>query len=199
MELLADDEAALTVQAITDRADVGVGSFYNYFSDKQDVLDQAVVRAFTLVGEHFVRRAARMSDPVERFSTQVRLFIQAVDIDPVAARILVKSFPEPWLAWEISSAGTTELQDRPAATVVQVLAAAVAAGRLFTPRPDHAVLMVGSGAVALIARRLADPTITASEGDDYTATALIMLGMDPAAAHEMAHRPLPEDPAVRAH
>lgn len=191
MELLADDQASLTVQAITDRADVGVGSFYNHFADKQEVLDQAVVRAFTIVGDQFVRRGAGITDPVERFSAQVRMFLQAVEIDPVAARILVKSFPAPWVNWELASAGTTDLDDRPVPTVVQVLSEAVAAGRLSTPRPDHAVLMVGSGAVALIARRLADPSLPAAESDDYTATALMMLGMEPAAAAELAHRPLP--------
>lgn len=191
MELLADDEASLTVQAITDMADVGVGSFYNHFADKQDVIDQAVLRAFTLIGDEFVARAAEITDPVERFAAQVRLFIRAVDIDPVAARILVRSFPQPWSTWELASAGTTDLDGRPAPTVVQVLEQAVAAGRLSTPRPDHSVLMVASGAVALTARRLADPTLPASEGDDYTATALVMLGMAPDAADELAHRPLP--------
>jgi AcrR family transcriptional regulator len=43
--------AALTVQAITDRADVGYGTFYLYFQDK----DQLVWAVIEQLGDHFSR------------------------------------------------------------------------------------------------------------------------------------------------
>ncbi|MFN8125676.1 MAG: TetR/AcrR family transcriptional regulator [Candidatus Nanopelagicales bacterium] len=193
MELLAKDQASLTVQAITERADVGVGSFYYHFPGKQEAIDAATDRAFQEVAQDFAARSPLLTDSADRFSTRVRLFIRASDSNPVAARILVKMFPEPWSRWEMTASTGAPAEDCPTTdtTAVQDLADAVSSGVLHTPRPEFSVLMVASGAVGLVARRLADPTIGPGAADDFTETALVMLGMESDAARELAHRPLP--------
>ncbi len=191
MELMAEDDSPVTVQAITERADVGVGSFYYHFADKQEALTTATTEAFLTVAHEFVSRAGTTDDPVERFSLRVRLFILATDWHPVAARILVKKFPEPWSQWELSDSTIEPQGNAGVTTAVAELRQAVEFGGLVTPRPDFSILMVASGAVALMARRLQDPTVGAEAADDYTQTALVMLGMDPQAAHELSHRPIP--------
>lgn len=195
MELLADDTVIPTVQAITERADIAVGSFYSHFSDKQAIIDEATAQAFSDMRRDFLAISDRVSDPVERLCLRVRLFIRGSRSNPLAARILVHSFPEPWLSWELAQATRSRVGERPEVSAVQDLTAAVAAGRLHTPRPDHSVLMLAGGAVALIARQVADPgadrRACAAQADSYTAAALAMLGLDPQAAEEMAARPLP--------
>lgn len=191
MELLAADPSSVTVQAITERADLGVGSFYYHFTDKQQAIDEATRTAFLEVGGDFIASAVDTSNLIERFSLRVRMFIQAADTHPVAARILVQMFPEPWSTWEMTAAPPPPPGQQPVVTAAQELAQAVAAGTLHTARPDYAILMVASGAVALIAQKLADPTIGPEAGDDYTETALVLLGLDPVAAHDVAHRPMP--------
>lgn len=195
MELLADQGPSLTVQAVTERADVAVGSFYSHFDDKGEIVAQATSQAFAEMREDFLAHADRVRDPVDRFALRVRYFIRSAATRPVAARILVSAFPEPWFSWEMARAGASRVGLTPEVSAVQDLRDAVAAGALRTPRPDHAVLMVAGGSVALMARHLgaphAEPTHIAREADEFTECALVLLGLDAKAAREVAGAPLP--------
>lgn len=62
-----------SVQQITDRADVGVGSFYNHFTSKAELFDAAIAETLDRYGELFDQASAGIEDPAEVFANGIRM------------------------------------------------------------------------------------------------------------------------------
>lgn len=62
-----------SVQQITARADVGVGSFYNHFSGKAELFDVAIAETLNRYGELFDRTSEEIDDPAEVFANGIRM------------------------------------------------------------------------------------------------------------------------------
>ena len=63
---------ATTIQAITDAADVGFGSFYNHFASKEDIVAAVMDEAVESFGAAADQLAGRLSDPAEILAASVR-------------------------------------------------------------------------------------------------------------------------------
>lgn len=72
-----------TLKAITDRAEVGAGSFYNLFDSKEDAVLEVVRSAIAAVDPDPEARGA------DTLGTLVEAFIRFVEDDPALARIYV--------------------------------------------------------------------------------------------------------------
>ncbi|HEX2807210.1 MAG TPA: TetR/AcrR family transcriptional regulator, partial [Kineosporiaceae bacterium] len=67
-----DGSPSVSIQQITDAADVGFGSFYNHFSSKDELFEAAIAEAFEELGVWLDEVLAGISDPAEIFATAVR-------------------------------------------------------------------------------------------------------------------------------
>jgi AcrR family transcriptional regulator len=87
MLLASRDPAEVSIQEITDAADVGFGSFYNHFKSKQDLFDAAVEEVLEEHGAMLDAATARIADPAEVFAAAVRMTARLPKTQPQIAKI----------------------------------------------------------------------------------------------------------------
>ena len=91
-ELLASrDPAEVSIQEITDTADVGFGSFYNHFESKAELFDAAIEEVFEEQGALFDALTAEMEDPAEVFASSVRMTVRMAKTHPQVAKIFQRT------------------------------------------------------------------------------------------------------------
>ncbi|GAA2059212.1 TetR/AcrR family transcriptional regulator [Williamsia deligens] len=92
MELIAGPQGVdVSVQQITDRADVGVGSFYNHFQNKAELFDAAIAAALEQFGSVFDAATDGLDDTAEVFATGVRLTVHLAHRFSPVSHVLVHS------------------------------------------------------------------------------------------------------------
>jgi AcrR family transcriptional regulator len=76
---------ATTIQEITEAADVGFGTFYNYFSSKDDLAAQVLDCVINNLGRRNdrVTQATHATDPVQIIATSVRLVAREMMSNPI--------------------------------------------------------------------------------------------------------------------
>ena len=87
MLLASRDPAEVSIQEITDAADVGFGSFYNHFKSKQDLFDAAVEEVLEEHGAMLDAATAGIADPAEVFAAAVRMTARLPKTQPEIAKI----------------------------------------------------------------------------------------------------------------
>ena len=179
-QILASRGPEAGVAEITDLADLAVGSFYNYYSGKEELFEVAANEAVTAFEQFMFESTASLSDPVEVLSARIRLFGRSSESHELAAHIMVRTFSEQL---------GLHAGYRPGA--MDDLHAAMATGRVAPKHPEAALSAIVASGVSLLARRLADPSIGPRAVDDYTETMLVMIGLGQEEAEELAHGPLP--------
>lgn len=174
----------VAVQDITDEADVGLGSFYNHFTSKAELFEEAVLDLLSDFGTALDAACAGMADPAEVFSVGIRLTCRLAGTQPEVARILVLAGPHFLVA------------DRGLAPqALRDIVSGVRAGRFTAPNPALALAVVAGSVLAFVQLRLTGDArtglLTDDDADDLAATVLTTLGLSRADADEVAHRPLP--------
>lgn len=79
----------VSIQQITEAADVGFGSFYNHFSSKAELLDAAIAEALEAHAAWLEGLLADVDDPAVVFATSMRLTGRLVRTRPRMARVLM--------------------------------------------------------------------------------------------------------------
>ncbi len=121
----------VTIQDITDRADVGLGTFYNYFESKSElfgaILDNLNAQFFAEVDE----LQAGIKDPAMAFAITLRYGMECILNNT------------PW-AWFLVHSGLSagELLERNSARFYQEIQRANDAGRFKVDDPRFALMMV---------------------------------------------------------
>lgn len=182
-DLLADGAAvdAVSIREITDRADVGFGTFYNYFDAKGELFTAAAREALDEQADDLVARTAGLCDPAEVFVTRLRLLVGLVESHPQVARILLRTGTDELLA-------TSEHVTRALADLTE----AARAGRLEVTDPVAALATTAGAMLGVIRLLLDDPgRDVATTASDLAAGLLRMFGLPAAEAAEVATRPLP--------
>ncbi|GAA5127237.1 TetR/AcrR family transcriptional regulator [Alloalcanivorax gelatiniphagus] len=87
----------VTIQQITDAADVGFGTFYNYFESKEAIYDALVEEVLENSGRVVDEAARHLSDPAERLSVGVRYTLLQAQSDPLWGRFLAQTPFSPQL------------------------------------------------------------------------------------------------------
>lgn len=91
-ELLAvRDPAEVSIQEITDVADVGFGSFYNHFATKTELFAAAVQEVLEEHGALFDVITAGIEDPAEVFAVSLRMTARLPKTHPQMARIIERT------------------------------------------------------------------------------------------------------------
>ncbi|MEV6209099.1 TetR/AcrR family transcriptional regulator [Kitasatospora sp. NPDC051914] len=174
----------VSIQEITEAADVGFGSFYNHFTSKDELFDAAVALTLEQHGELLESVAGDLKDPAEIFAASVRLTGRLQRTHPQIARILVRT-GMPYLT---SDRGL-------APRAMRDLRAAADDGRLDIDDPRTSVAMVGGALLGVLHLLETRPDLDAEHVSDQLAFRLLrMFGMTRAEARAIATRPLPPLP-----
>ena len=80
-----------SVADITAKAEVGSGTFYNYFESRQDLFDQLLPKVGREMLEFIQQRSARGKDEFEREELRLHAFFAFLEIRPEFYRILYEA------------------------------------------------------------------------------------------------------------
>ncbi|MFE2578710.1 TetR/AcrR family transcriptional regulator [Streptomyces sp. NPDC059378] len=184
--LAEQGRADVSIQEITEAADVGFGSFYNHFTSKDELFEAAVALTLEQHGTLLDSVVGRLKDPAEIFAASVRLTGRLQRTHPQIARILVRT-GMPYLT---SGSGLAPLAMRD-------LQAAADNGRLDIDDARTAVAMAGGALLGVLHLLETSLDLDAERVTDQLAFRLLcMFGMTRAEAQEIATRPLPSLPAT---
>lgn len=178
---LAEGRSHVSIQEITESADVGFGSFYNHFSSKEELFDAAVSATLDDHARELDLATAGIDDLAERLAVGVR-----------ASGRLQRRLPE--MSKVILHHGAAVLtRDRGLATRAREdLAAGVAAGRFTSPDPGLSFMLAGGALLGLLQWLEDHPEADAGVATDQLVENLLtMLGLPPSEARALATGPLP--------
>jgi AcrR family transcriptional regulator len=196
LELMASrDLEGVAINEITEAADVGFGTFYNYFESKEAIYEALIVEVVEGFGSALDQIAEHAEDPAEVLAASVRCTLDQARKEPLWGSFLVRSGFSgralerglgPRMLRDVKQgirAGRFQADDLPA-TVVAV---------------RGAVLSAIDAQVELAQRNPKKSGFAASLGVDpetlptRAATILLrLLGLDAEDAREVANRPLPK-------
>ncbi|MET0822320.1 MAG: TetR/AcrR family transcriptional regulator [Aeromicrobium sp.] len=183
---LAEGQTGAPIQKVTERADVGIGTFYNHFASKEELFEVAVreaVETYAVVLDSF---ADDTSDAAANFARSFRLTGRLQRVHPQTSRVLLAH------AQEISRSSSGI-----AAHARRDITAAHDAGQFSAPDIDLAMVVV-TGAMVELGRLLLDEPHRDAEAttDGVTRHVLLSLGMTQDEASALCDQPLPDVPAL---
>ena len=169
-----------TIADIAEHADIAIGSFYNYFSTKEELLEALLEAELARQLEQLKRRQACVQDPAEKISVAHRHLVRAGRSDPDWAWLLVRLDVPYRAAWSVlGQAAESDLR------------AGIEAGRFDVANPALALNASGGALFAVIQAQLAGEA--GREADSEHAEGVLRsFGLDRGEAAEVARRPLPE-------
>jgi AcrR family transcriptional regulator len=131
--------AGLRIQEITERADVALGSFYNHFATKQELVEAVVASTIGVRAAAIVAQMTVLEDPAEVVSFACR-------------RVVRLAFEEPELAWLFVN---LDRADALFETIVHRSALAaledgIRSGRFGVENADVALITIIGGALAVM-------------------------------------------------
>jgi AcrR family transcriptional regulator len=180
--VIAAGRLNVPILEITQAADVGMGSFYNHFSTKEELFEAAVMDVLDRHGEVLDELAAPLDDPAEIFASSFRLTGRFFRRRPRESTILLAH----WQAALVSERGL-------APRALRDITAAAAAGRFDVDDPERALATAGGVLMGLGMLLTVNPDRDAAQTTDAVAEDLLRLfGMSARDAHKICTRPLPE-------
>ncbi len=179
-DLLAQQGADATrINEITEAADVGFGSFYNYFESKDAIVAAVVEAVTTELGETIAAVTVDFADAAEVMAIAHRTIIQQAAADPTVGWLLVRLE----LSHDLVSTALGPF-------VVRDLQRGIDDGR-FTVADLVPTLIALGGALLGIVRAVLQDRAGPSADVSHAIVVLQMLGVPLDEAIEVANRPLP--------
>jgi AcrR family transcriptional regulator len=173
--------AGLRIQEITERADVALGSFYNHFDSKQELVEAVVAATIDARAQAIVARMASIEDPAEVVSFACRRVIRIAHDDPALA----------WLFVHLDRADVL-FESMVLPYWVETLERGTRAGRFDVSETQIALTGVTGGALAVM-RAVLDGRHGPDADAVFAEGVLRSLGVTHADASEIVGRPLLED------
>lgn len=172
--------SAIAVSDITEEADVGTGTFYNYFSSIGGILEVVANESMEYVGDALDRSVSHMADPAEVWSGSLRHLVRYALTEQVWGWFFVNmGAAHPAL---MSTFGPRARRD---------LQRGIDEKRFHIDDVELAVSCAFGALIAAVESGLTGPDVP--DHDIGYATAMLqMVGVDPQAARQIAARPLPE-------
>ena len=171
---------AVTIAEVTERADVGFGTFYGYFESKDAVVRAVILDAMATLAEANDALTKALDDPAEVVATAIRHTLATVDGDAVFAgfivRVALSADEELWAA----------LRDR----MRRDIDLGIRAGRFTVDDPAVAGHMIGGAVLGVLRAKLAGE-LDATADPHVAASALVLLGVPETEARKIATRRLP--------
>ncbi|GAB7040167.1 MULTISPECIES: TetR/AcrR family transcriptional regulator [Catenuloplanes] len=172
----------VSIQQITEAADVGFGSFYNHFTSKADLFDAAVAEAVDAHAARLSTLLADIDDPAAVFTTSLRITGRTVRTHPLTARIMTRT-NSAWLLLAERGHAPRALQD---------ISAAVEAGVFRIGDPAVALACTAGCLIAAMQLCGLDPEMPVDRIIDEAAlNVLRMFRVEEAEAERLVALPLP--------
>ncbi|MEQ8267098.1 MAG: TetR/AcrR family transcriptional regulator [Parvibaculum sp.] len=180
---------AVTINEITEAADVGFGSFYNHFASREEIYGALIDSIFEDFADMLDRLAADIGDPAEVIAVSIRHTLRRARREPLWGRFLVREGLSP----QLYSHGL-------GARLFRDIERGIAEERFPLRDPAMSFFAVGGGVLAAIAAELADDEAGLLKGHgrerkdlpERAAVALLqVLGIPARQAEAIARRPLP--------
>jgi AcrR family transcriptional regulator len=177
---IAEGKFNVPVLDITQAADVGMGSFYNHFESKEELLQAALEEVFDRLGQ-LLDRLPEVDDPAERFARSFRLVGRTFRRSPEQSRVVLNF----GLGRILSDRGL-------APWALRDIKTGNAAGRFHVADLELAVALA-AGALLGLGQLLRDqPERDDADATDRIAEDLLRVyGVPSDQAHEICRRPLP--------
>jgi AcrR family transcriptional regulator len=166
--------AGLRIQEITERADVALGSFYNHFKTKEELVEAVVTDTIDVRARGIVARMSSLEDPAEAVSYACRRVVGIAYEDPELARLFVNLDRADALFETIVL---------PAA--LGILEQGLRIGR-FECADTHIALTVMVGGALAVVRGVLDGRYGPGAEDVFAFSTLRSLGLDRGQAHAIA-------------
>ena len=172
-----------TIQDITETADVGFGSFYNHFSSKEEIMNEAIDALFERIGAQIDAETATISDPLEVVAAGIRIFINIILVKRDWWQFILRVSMVP----EFKKVGLFP-------RLFRDVKAAEAAGRLSIADSEAAIYAV-AGALVFLSRALLEGDLPKTDASTrIAAMALRALGVGEDDVTDLMSRPLPGRP-----
>ncbi|WZH51684.1 MAG: TetR/AcrR family transcriptional regulator [Nocardioides alkalitolerans] len=180
-ELLAEGRQAAPIQEVTERADVGIGTFYNHFATRDELFDAALEDGLARWGD-LLDALGDLADPAEQFARSWRLTGRMHRLEPQLSKVLLTRGHE--LSRSADGIGPRARRD---------LQAAQDAGRLDRRDLDRTMVLVTGAMIELGWLLHDDPDRDAAQMTDAVAAdVLVALGMGRTEAERLSGLPLPD-------
>jgi AcrR family transcriptional regulator len=170
--------AGLRIQEITERADVALGSFYNHFKTKEEVVEAVVASTIEVRAQAIVDRMAGFDDPAEIVSFACRRVIRIALDDPELA----------WLFVNLDRADAL-FETIVHRSALEAFEAGVKAKRFALVDIEVALITTVGGALAIM-RAILDGRCPREADVLFAESVLRASGLSPAEAAEISRRPL---------
>jgi len=173
------DVDVVTIEDITEAADVARRTFYHYFESKNDVV-VPIARARTRELNRRIDRVVEgIDDPAEVISIALRHTLRGFPEDPLCAWFIFRSgLPQQRLLEGIGESGTRDVSR------------GIETGRFSLTNVKAASSLLGGAMIGALSGRL-DGTLDDADLDDAVEYLLRLLGVPDEEARDIAHRPLP--------
>jgi AcrR family transcriptional regulator len=179
--LIEGNGANLSIQAITERADVGLGSFYNHFPGKPELFTAAREEAIAQFRSWIYERLVDEKDPVRRLAFNIRLTGRFAQAQPDLSRVLLSRLADPDAFSETIAPG-----------LHSDVRAVIDARKLNDEDPDVAVLAVSGAIEAVINAAVRQgPAEVTRMADAIARNVLRMLGIAETDITTILAEPLP--------
>jgi AcrR family transcriptional regulator len=169
-----------TIAEIAELADIAIGSFYNYFATKEELLEALLSEELSRQLALLQSRQAQVEDPAEKISVAHRHLVRAAATDPDWAWLFVRLDVPYRVAW--STLGQAAADD---------LRAGMRAGRFHVANPALALNASGGALLAVIQAQL-EGEGGAHADCEHAEGVLRSLGIERGEAATIARRALPE-------
>jgi AcrR family transcriptional regulator len=169
----------LRISEITERADVALGSFYNHFESKEELVEEVVSDTIEAMAAAIEATMETLADPAEAVSFATRRFVRVAWENAELASLLVNldradaQFERAVLPYALAAI------DR-----------GTAAGR-FQVEDAHLALIGIVGATLAVMRAILDGRFGPDADVLHAESVLRAMGLDPTDAHEVSTRELP--------
>lgn len=169
----------ITIEDITEAADVARRTFYHYFESKHDAL-VPIARARTQeLNRRIDRVVADVEDPAEVVSIALRHTLRSMPEDPLVAWFIFRSgLPQQRLHEGIGESASRDV------------GRGIETGRFALENSAAADALLSGAVIGALSGRL-EGTLQDADLDDAVAYLLRLFGIPAAEAQEIAHRPLP--------
>jgi AcrR family transcriptional regulator len=169
-----------TIAEIAEEADIAVGSFYNYFATKEELLEAVLEEELSKQLRLLELRQAQVEDPAEKISVAHRHLIRVVQTDPEWAWLMVRLEVPYRVAWSVL--GEAASRD---------LRTGIRAGRFEVANAALALTASGGALFAVMHAQLVEQGSRRADVE-HAEGVLRSFGLDRADAAEVARRPLPD-------
>jgi len=175
----------VTIGGLTARAEIGLGTFYNYFDSRDAIIDAVIFDIVESLGQRLDLMSAGIEDAAEVYSFSVRHMMKTAFSDPVWGWFLVRL--------GTAHDGLVETLGPRASRDIQY---GVDTGRFAVDDVALASAMTFGSLLSAMRIHLEDDDRLKDPSGPYAEHLLRMVGIPVDEAREIAHRELPALPAV---